>query len=394
MPECAPSPGAARPVGPGDEPTRILALDIGAGTADLFVYEEGLEPENSPRMVLPSPTVILARKVREAALQSTVLFLHGWTVGGGPLSRAVKEALARGVRVLAEEKAALTLRNDLEEVRRWGVELVPGPPPGFRGASVLLDELDLGPILRLLSDWGHPAEPLSAVAVAIQDHGAHAPGKSNRKARIAYMKERLREDPDPLSLAFPAHLVPERFPRMVSAAARLAEQLPGGTPAVIMDTAPAAVAGCLCDSRVAQVAEGDLLLVNAGNGHTLAVLLRGGRVCAVLEHHTKRLEPRAFASYLRCFCEGLASDDDPFMADGHGLFYLDEPPGWDSLDLVAVTGPHRERFSCLGEGLAPGRLHFPSPAGDMMMTGPMGLVRATLRLLKKGRFWEEEGAGS
>ncbi|MEJ5187265.1 MAG: DUF1786 family protein, partial [Candidatus Geothermincolales bacterium] len=115
------------------EPTRILAVDIGAGTADILLFEEGLEPENCPRMVLPSPTVVLARKVREAARRSPALFLRGWTVGGGPLSRAIREALAGGTRVLAESRAALTLRNNLEEVRSLGVELVEeGPPPGFQ----------------------------------------------------------------------------------------------------------------------------------------------------------------------------------------------------------------------------------------------------------------------
>lgn len=363
------------------EPARVLAVDIGAGTADILLFEEGLEPENCPRMVLPSPTVVLARKVREAARRSPALFLRGWTVGGGPLSRAIKEALAGGTRVLAESRAALTLRNNLEEVRSLGVELAEGPPPGFQGEPLFLDELDLGPLFRLLEEWGHPAEPLAAAAVAVQDHGTHAVGESNRKTRLAFMRQRLEEDPDPLSLAFPGDAVPGRFPRMASAAARLAQQLPESTPVLVMDTAPAAVAGCLADSRVAAEAGGNLLLVNAGNGHTLAVLLKRGRVCAVLEHHTRRLDPRAFALYLRRFCDGNASDEDSFMDEGHGLFYLEEPPGWDWLDLVAVTGPHRERFSCLGEHLPPGRLHYPSPAGDMMMTGPMGLVRAARRFL-------------
>jgi len=147
-------------------------------------------------------------------------------------------------------------------------------------------------------------------------------------------------------------------------------------PALIMDTAPAAAAGCLADPLVAAVADGNLLVINAGNGHTLACILDGGKVVALLEHHTKRLEPVPFASYLEAFCRGDARDDDEYMASGHGLFYIGDPPGMGNLDMIAITGPNRELLE--GSGLD---FHYPSPGGDMMMTGPMGLVRSVLSRL-------------
>ncbi|MDH7501039.1 MAG: pyruvate formate-lyase activating enzyme, partial [candidate division NC10 bacterium] len=60
-----------------------------------------------------------------------------------------------------------------------------------------------------------------------------------------------------------------------------------------------------------------------------------------------------------------------FQGGGHGMFYLKRPPGLSRLALIAVTGPHREmarktRLPC----------HYPAPYGDMMMTGPAGLVMA------------------
>jgi uncharacterized protein (DUF1786 family) len=138
-----------------------------------------------------------------------------------------------------------------------------------------------------------------------------------------------------------------------------------------MDTSPAAVVGCLADREVARRAKEKLLLMNVGNGHTMAAICDGGRVIAVLEHHTRFLEPTTFASYLESFCSGQASDDDDFMASGHGLFYLEKPPGMKALDMIAVTGPHRELLE--GTGLD---YYYPAPGGDMMMTGPMGLVKA------------------
>jgi uncharacterized protein (DUF1786 family) len=241
--------------------------------------------------------------------------------------------------------------------------------------AIEADELDLAPLRSLLRAAGEDLDSLDAAAVAVQDHGSYTSGESNRKTRLAHMRRRLQEDPDPLTLSYLAAEVPAAFPRMASAAARLREQLSCGT-VLVMDTAPAAVAGCLADIRVAGTAGGDLLLINAGNGHTLACLTRGGKVAAVFEHHTKRLEPAPFAAYLAAFCRGEARDDDEYMASGHGLFYVGEPtmlPGIEGLDLIAVTGPNRELLE--GTGLD---LHYPSPGGDMMMTGPMGLVRAVL----------------
>ena len=46
---------------------KILALDIGAGTQDILLYDdEKKSVENCIKIVLPSPSQILAAKVREA----------------------------------------------------------------------------------------------------------------------------------------------------------------------------------------------------------------------------------------------------------------------------------------------------------------------------------------
>ena len=44
----------------------ILALDIGGGTQDLLVWNEGEPPENALQCILPSPTVMIARKINQA----------------------------------------------------------------------------------------------------------------------------------------------------------------------------------------------------------------------------------------------------------------------------------------------------------------------------------------
>ncbi|MGQ9475926.1 MAG: DUF1786 family protein [Actinomycetota bacterium] len=349
---------------------RILALDIGVGTLDALLYDSERTLENCTRVVLPSPTRLLARRVEQAAAEGWDIFITGYTVGGGPFSRAVKRALAAGKRVFMTPAAALSIRNNLEDVTSLGVRVVNSPPPGFSGTAVTADELDLGPLGDFLSRHGEDLGDLDGVAVAVQDHGTYVSGESNRKTRLRNMRERLAKDPRPAAMAYLAAEVPDDFPRLASAARRTEEQF-SSCPVLVMDTAPAAVAGCLADPRVSSCLGGHLLLINAGNGHTLACILSGGKVVGVLEHHTHRLEPRAFAGYLRLFCDGEARDEDSFMGSGHGLFYLDRAPGWANLDLVAVTGPNRGMLE--EAGLDP---YFPAPGGDMMMTGPLGLVRA------------------
>ncbi|RJP32459.1 MAG: pyruvate formate lyase-activating protein [Actinobacteria bacterium] len=354
---------------------KILAMDIGAGTQDILLYDSEKQLENCIKMVLPSPSSLLAARVDAIGAEGRDLFVSGHTVGGGSFSRAVKRHLSSGLHVYMTAAAACSIRNNLADVAALGIEVREKPPPGFSGAVLEADEIDLGPLRRTLEAVGEDMDGVAAAAVAVQDHGAYRSGESNRKTRLSLMRGRLGENPDPLALSYLADEVPGIFPRMISAASRVREQLPCEH-IMLMDTAPAAVAGCLADPRVVEKAGGNLLLINAGNGHTLACLTQGGNVAALLEHHTKRLQPIPFASYLEDFCRGKARDGDEYMASGHGLFYIGDPPGMEELDMIAITGPNRELLE--GSGLP---VYYPSPGGDMMMTGPMGLVKSLLMRL-------------
>jgi uncharacterized protein (DUF1786 family) len=76
---------------------KILALDIGAGTEDILLFDEdkgGLE--NCVKMVLPSPSKVFASKVKEATICSQDVFLTGDVIGGGALSGAIRRHLKKG----------------------------------------------------------------------------------------------------------------------------------------------------------------------------------------------------------------------------------------------------------------------------------------------------------
>lgn len=97
---------------------KILAIDIGAGTEDVLLYDDQKKSvENCVKMVLPSPSQIFARKVREATRLYKDLFVKGDIIGGGAFSAALKDHVEKGLRVYMTENAAYTVRNNLDEVR-------------------------------------------------------------------------------------------------------------------------------------------------------------------------------------------------------------------------------------------------------------------------------------
>jgi uncharacterized protein (DUF1786 family) len=62
---------------------RILAVDVGTGTQDILLFDSDLEPENCFKLVMPSPTMKVARTVKAATRRGEPLLLTGVTMGGG-----------------------------------------------------------------------------------------------------------------------------------------------------------------------------------------------------------------------------------------------------------------------------------------------------------------------
>ena len=101
------------------DPKQIFAIDIGAGTEDVLLYDDTKkEIENCVKMVLPSPSQVLAAKVREATRLYKDVFVEGDIIGGGAFAFALRNHVEKGLRVVMTENAAYTVRNDLDQVRK------------------------------------------------------------------------------------------------------------------------------------------------------------------------------------------------------------------------------------------------------------------------------------
>jgi uncharacterized protein (DUF1786 family) len=340
---------------------RILAIDAGAGTQDVLLWEAGQPIENTVQLILPSWTNVLARQVERATREERPLFLTGNLMGGGPLTWATQRHLGAGLPVYATSRSALTLHDDLDRVRGMGITIVDEPPDLPDLLALRTRDVDLDALADALAPFDVPLP--DTVAVAVQDHG-HCPKGSNRAFRFQLWREFVTGGGKLLDLVY--REPPACYTRMQA----VRQDAPG---AVVMDTGPAAVWGILEDERAAAHRETGLVAVNAGNQHTLGVLLRGERILGLFEHHTGQMTPAKLERLVDRLRAGVLTNEEVFDDHGHGaLVGPDHTPG-AGFDLVAVTGPRRYLAGGLG-------YTFAAPYGDMMLTGSFGLVAAVRRL--------------
>jgi len=353
-------------------PDKILAMDIGSGTQDVLIYEEGASMENCVQMILPSPTRIVARKIFQASISRKNIFLAGNTMGGGPCSTAVEKHLRSGLKVYAAERAALTFHDDLKEVRRRGIQITDRPP---KGAQVIhLGDLNLASLRKALGLF--QVDFPRTYAIAVQDHGFN-PGGSNRRFRFQYWEKFLTSGGNLRELIY--WKPPDYMTRMMA----VQRDAPG---AAVMDTCAAAVWGILCDPRVVERQEEGLVAVNLGNQHTLGALIQGKRIWGIFEHHTGRITKEKLKSILERFPKRNLSNEEIFSDGGHGCVF---DPGFSrkkGYRFIAVTGPRRSLAEDLGCYMA-------APYGDMMLTGCFGLVAALKTMMTADSSRENTAEG-
>ncbi len=384
---------------------KLLAIDIGTGTQDILLYDTQKEVENSLIMVMPSPTVIIADRIRKATDDNRDIVLTGDVMGGGPCVRAVKEHIGKGLSVYATENAALTIKDDLKRVRSIGVKIIDEHEIDSLPDDVLhilLQDIDTDAIFGALSHFGvdvgvEANEPIN-FAVALQDHG-ESPDISNRVFRFEHFEELIKKGGNPNLFTYSGSEIPNYLTRIKAAYNRLVksglvDELDGS---LFMDTGPAAIFGALLDNA----AEQPSIVVNIGNGHTLGALVVDGRVRALFEHHTSRMDATKLQDYILRLAEGTLTFDEVFNDGGHGC-YIGDVVGFDAIRSVMVTGPKRgvlqnsnelqrnmskgleQRLEQgLGQGLGQGsgleeKLHFAAPFGNMMLSGCFGLLFAFL----------------
>ena len=342
---------------------KIFAMDIGAGTADILYFDSGKVFENNIKLIVPTSASVVAGRVK--ALEEDVSF-SGSTIGGGPFASAVMKQLKKGYRVRMTRAAAFSIRNNIAEVKEKGIEIGGRIP----GACFTLEELNLKRYDRLLEYSGESLKGADALCIALQDHGAAPYGVSDREFRFDNYVEGFKDGRSLERLAYLNGNIPKKFLRMRSAYKSARSFAPEGA-ILIMDTAPAAILGAMADLPPGN-RDKPVVFINFGNIHTLVTCIKSGEVLSIFEHHTHliKLDMPKFKNMLSRMLEGTLPREEVFEDRGNGALTY-EKVNFRDVARIVVTGPNRRLASALALPV-----HYAAPGGDMMITGPIGLICA------------------
>jgi len=360
---------------------KILTVDIGTGTQDIFLYDSNLDLENGFKLVLPSPTMMIHRRLKQSLPSRTPILLTGHQMGGGPSAWAIEDYARAGIPVYMTPSAATTINDELEKVEALGIKIVEEEEGNkLQVTRYELRDFDFELISKTFNDYGVSLDDLSAIAVAVFDHGNAPAGVSDRQFRFDYLDERIKAKNSLSAFAYLSSDIPKIMTRLQSVVDSAGE-LP--CPLVVMDTAPAAVLGAGFDPIVAQRKQ--KIICNVGNFHTLAFRLGEKGIEGVFEHHTGEIDLPKLEGLIRKLADGSLKHQDVFDDMGHGaLMYSDDvfEFGKDEFDIV-VTGPRRSMFNRKSsiENRKSLRPYFAVPFGDMMIAGCFGLLAATADVL-------------
>jgi uncharacterized protein (DUF1786 family) len=373
---------------------QILTVDVGTGTQDIFLYDSQINIENGFKLIVPSPTMMVHRRIKEATRRGEAVLLTGVTMGGGPSHWAARDHAKAGFPIYATPEAAKTFDDNLDNIDAQGIQVISQDEAKALGDDIIrleMRDFDFQAIARSFSEFGVSLDDLTAVAVAVFDHGAAPPAVSDRQFRFDYLDERISAYNRLSAFAFHAHQIPPIMTRLQA----VVDSANGfDAPLIVMDTAPAAVLGATLDPKVAGLER--VLIANVGNFHTLAFRLGVNQIEGVFEHHTGLLDYPKLTGLLRALADGSLQHTDVFGDHGHGaLVYGTEPLifGGAEFDIV-VTGPRRSMLSLnavpespptVSNPRSPLRPYFPAPFGDMMITGCFGLLSAVKDLMPEIR---------
>jgi uncharacterized protein (DUF1786 family) len=346
---------------------KILCVDVGTGTQDILLYDSSKEIENCLKLVMPSPTLRVAQRVKAATSTGEAIILSGVMMGGGPCHWAVMDHVRAGYKVYATPEAARTFDDELDKVERMGIRVVSDEEARQLDEederTILLRDFDYAAIQLAFAAFGVELDP-DGLALAVFDHGNAPAGTSDRQFRFDYLEARIRAENRLSAFAHPRGTVLDQLTRLKAVEASTAN-FDGEV--LLMDTAPAAVLGALLDPAVS--AHQQSIVCNVGNFHTLAFRLGADGIEGVFEHHTGEINREQLDGFIAKMMAGSLEHREIFDSMGHGALMFDRAEMTDR--FVAVVGPRR---SLMRDSIH--QPYFAVPLGDMMIAGCFGLLRA------------------
>jgi len=361
---------------------KILAIDIGAGTQDILFYNNEKELENSIKLVLPSPPVIIVEKIKKETEKRKNLYFNGTIMGGGKIKQAILNHIKQGLEVVMEEEAGRTIKDDLRYVEELGIKIIKKEDIDSKGSlksekysnsnkkyssfnkkysnysKITLKDIDIEELSSTIAKYDLNFA-FDEIAVACQDHG-FSDKMGDRDFRFEKIREKLSKPLKIEKFAFDGN-IPDYFSRLKA----IEKTLKGFNP-IIMDSKFASVLGACTDPEVAKL--NSFVVIDIGNGHTMAVSIENSKIQGVFEHHTSSLSPEKIENLIKKLIKGTITHEEVHDDNGHGAHVINPIT---NLEKVVVTGPRRAIIKETSLNY-----YNASPGGDVMMTGPVGLIKA------------------
>ncbi len=331
----------------------ILCIDIGKGTQDLLYFNTEKNKnniENAVKLILPSPTSIIANKIRNT---NEDLKIDGKIMGGGPVNKAIDNHIKKGFKVEISKNAAKTIRDDLEEVLRRGIII----KDEINNPNIIFSDLNFDMLKNIFETFGEEFKP-DFVCVACQDHG-FLKGQSDRITRFKYFEDALKKTINPYEFIFYNKYDCNSFSRFNSILETLKENSYNG---FVMDSKVASICGILDYANENGINE--FVGLDIGNGHTLGVSIKDGEIKGLFEHHTRMLTPKKLKNIVDKLSNGTLTNEEIFNDRGHGATVVDKI----NPEEILIAGPNRSLFKEYGK--------YAYPGGDVMITGCIGLLKA------------------
>jgi uncharacterized protein (DUF1786 family) len=342
-------------------------VDVGAGTMDILCYDT--ETDLHYKAVVKSPVRCLAEK---AAAASGNLLITGCEMGGGPITRVLRDR-AKTSEVMISASAAATLHHNLEKVRSWNINIIAdeeaeAPRRDKQYSEITLADLDANRLKQIIDGFGVAFE-FDAVAVCAQDHGMPPEGVSHLDFRHNMFKAQLEEKPYAHTLLFKDDEVPSEMNRL-SSLAESARMLPS-TEIYVMDSGMAAILGASQD--VLAKDKNKIFILDVATSHTVGAALSSDEIAGFFEYHTVDITLQRLEALLRGLGEGRLEHRQILSEGGHGAF-MRQAIGFGDDDVIIATGPKRRLVENSSLPIV-----FGAPFGDNMMTGTVGLLEAVRR---------------
>jgi uncharacterized protein (DUF1786 family) len=347
--------------------SRLLMVDIGAGTMDVLYYDT--QSELHFKAVVQSPV----RQLAEAAARLPGnLLITGNEMGGGPITSVLRER-SREKTVVMSASAAATLHHNLAMVRSWGIRIVEDQQAeeltqNKKYSHLKISDLDEGRLERIVKGFGVPFS-FDAVGICAQDHGVPPAGISHLDYRHNMFTAILNQKPFPDTLLYRGDEVPAAMNRLTaiakSAAALAADEI------YVMDSGMAAILGASMDAFAQQKEK--TLLLDVATSHTVGAAMEGNKIAGFFEYHTVDITLDRLEVLLQDLTEGRLKHDRILSEGGHGA-YTRKAFGFKAVEVIIATGPKRKMVA---DSQLP--IVFGAPLGDNMMTGTVGLLEAIRR---------------